>query len=153
MNFIIILLAKYAIGISVLGIILYFFLSKDLNKKKFLITFIFTSALAFIFAKIFSHFIYDPRPFVVGHFKPLIAHAADNGFPSDHTLLAMAIAFSVFIHNKKWGIGLFVLGLLIGLSRVFAGVHHLTDIIGSIVIAGVAAFIIKYIYAKFNKNN
>ena len=36
--------------------------------------------------KAIGHFYYDPRPFIVGHFAPLIPHDADNGFPSDHPL-------------------------------------------------------------------
>src|SRR5258708_1951288 len=153
LNLLIIFTAKYTIGISVLGLITYFFVSKNLNKKKFLISLIFTFVFSFIVAKISSHFIYDTRPFVVGNFKPLIPHANDNGFPSDHTLLAMAIAFSVYLYNKKCGIGLFILCALIGMSRVVAGVHHIEDILGSIVIAFVVAALVNYIYVKVNKNN
>ncbi|CAN5308757.1 hypothetical protein BH10PAT1_BH10PAT1_6170 [soil metagenome] len=152
-NFGVIVIAKYALVISVLGILIYFLSNKNLDKKRFLISFLVTSVVSFIFAKILSHFIYDPRPFVVGHFVPLISHANDNGFPSDHTLLAMVIAFSVYFYNKKWGIILFVVGLLIGLARVFAGVHHVEDILGSIFIAGFSAFSVNYIYEKYFKNN
>ncbi|SRR5260221_3053092 len=163
MNFLIIFSAKYLIALSVLGLVVYFFTSKKLDRKRFLIYFGLVCVFSFIIAKISSYFIYDPRPFVVNHFMPLIPHANDNGFPSDHTLLAMAIAMSVyfynievvtsFAYNKKWGIGLFILGVLIGLSRVVAGVHHIEDILGSIVIAGVVAVVINYIYLKINKNN
>jgi undecaprenyl-diphosphatase len=38
----------------------------------------------------------DLRPFVVDpSIKPLFAHPADNGFPSDHTALAARVAFLV----------------------------------------------------------
>ena len=93
--------------------------------------------LSYIAAKIISHFYFDPRPFVVGNFTPLIPHAADNGFPSDHTLLGAAIAFAIFRFNKKLGLLLLFFAILVGFSRVLAGVHHASDIAGSIVIAGV----------------
>src|SRR6266550_4734024 len=52
----------------------------------------FSLPLTFIVALIASKLYYDPRPFVAGHFVPLIAHSADNGFPSDHMLLSAAVA-------------------------------------------------------------
>lgn len=152
MNFLIIIVAKYAIVFSVFGLIAFIILTKNLNRKKFFIYIIATFIFSIVIAKIFSFFIYDPRPFVVGHFQPLIAHANDNGFPSDHTLLATAIAFCIFIFNKKWGIGLFILGLLIGLARVFAGVHHIQDILGSIIISGVVVYLVNLFYGKILKN-
>src|SRR4051812_41640540 len=51
---------------------------------------------------IIAGFVYnDPRPFVAEHFTPLIPHSADNGFPSDHTLICSATATIVFFFNKK----------------------------------------------------
>ena len=77
----------------------------------------------------------DPRPFVTGHFTPLIPHAADNGFPSDHTLLCSATSIIVLLFSRRMGTVLWCLTLAVGLSRVYVGVHHLTDILGSIAIA------------------
>ncbi len=140
-NLLIVFFAKYAIVLSILGIVLYFFSAEKLDKKKFLILFFISSFFSLVVARVFSLFIYNPRPFVVGHFTPLFSHIADNGFPSDHTLLAAAIAFVVFVRNKKWGIILFVIALLVGFSRVLAGVHHISDVMGSVFIAGAIVFI------------
>ena len=93
----------------------------------------------YLIAKLISHFYYDPRPFVAGHFTPLIPHQADNGFPSDHTLLSAAIASIIYYFNKKLSIGLWVLTLIIGFSRVYAGIHHPVDILGSVIIAIIVA--------------
>lgn len=80
----------------------------------------------------------DPRPFVVDHVAPLISHSVDNGFPSDHTALAAAVATVVFFRHRRLGIGLLALTVVLGASRVFALVHHWPDIIGGLAI-GVAA--------------
>ncbi len=82
---------------------------------------------------------YDPRPFVVGHFTPLIPHDASNGFPSDHTLLCAATSSIVFFYNKKMSAVLWVLTVLVGASRVYVGVHHPLDIIASVIIAVVVS--------------
>lgn len=91
--------------------------------------------LAFISARILSFFIYTSRPFVVENVEPLIPHAADNGFPSDHTLLVMTISAVVLIYNRKVGIILLILSAIVGISRVFAKVHTPIDILGSTIIA------------------
>jgi undecaprenyl-diphosphatase len=104
-----------------------------------------------------SRIMYSSRPFVVNNFTPLIPHAANNGFPSDHTTLCMFFASLVFYNNKKLGIVGFILTLLVGLSRVAAGVHSITDIIGGLVIGFVAAtvgyYLSELIVKKYPKNS
>jgi len=82
----------------------------------------------------------DPRPFVVGHFTPLIPHSADNGFPSDHTMLCSATSSIVFFYSKRMSALLWVMTVLVGASRVWTGLHHATDIVASMVIAASISF-------------
>ncbi|HVB42541.1 MAG TPA: phosphatase PAP2 family protein [Streptosporangiaceae bacterium] len=81
----------------------------------------------------------DPRPFVVQHIHPLFAHAADNGFPSDHSTLAMFIAVCVLVYSRPWGIALIVNAFLVGTARVLAHVHHPLDIGAGFVLGGLTA--------------
>ncbi len=74
---------------------------------------------------------YDPRPFVVGHFTPLIAHSADNGFPSDHSLLTSAVATLVAYFHLPLGLLLWALAAAVGAARVYAGIHHPIDVLGA----------------------
>ena len=118
-----------------------FFFKQPRNVQKHMALFAVIALPAiYITAKIGNMFYNDPRPFVVGNFVPLIPHAPDNGFPSDHTLISSAIAAIVFPFNKKLSLFLWTLALLVGLSRVFVGVHHLVDILGSMVIAGLVGY-------------
>ena len=84
---------------------------------------------------------YDPRPFVTGHIAPLFPHPAANGFPSDHTLLAMVLAMCVLFYSRKWGVALVALAAAIGAARVAAHVHHWVDILGAMALAVIAVFI------------
>lgn len=145
MNEIIILVAKYLYLVSVLLAVYYWLRLPGPDKRRMGLLAVITLPLALIIGKIASHFISDPRPFVVLHVQPLLAHAADNGFPSDHTLLTMTLAAIVFVLNKKWGVGLVVIALLVGVSRILALVHHPLDILGSTVIAIVATYIAKLV--------
>jgi undecaprenyl-diphosphatase len=81
----------------------------------------------------------DQRPFVTSHVAPLFPHAADSGFPSDHTLTAMLMAGCVVFCSRRWGAVLAALALWIGLARVEALVHRPIDIVGAVAMVLVAA--------------
>lgn len=136
-----IFIAQYLYLIVLLVAAVFFFLQPKTVKKSMVVCGAIIAPVAFILSRISSYFYYDPRPFVVGHFVPLIAHTADNGFPSDHVLLTGAVAMIVWFYDKKWSTFLSILALFIGASRVYVGVHHATDIVGSIVMTIVASLI------------
>lgn len=114
------------------------------NKKKEIISFtVFSLILAVLVTKaIAQQFYFHLQPYVVKHFVPLIEHRADNSFPSDHTVIALTVAASIFLYNKKLGTALGILGLLIGVSRVLAGLHWPVDILASFVIAIFCALVV-----------
>lgn len=142
MNSLIIFGAKYLIVVLVV-IALAYFVKQSREKQKQLAVFALIALPAtYVVAKIASLLYYNPRPFVVENFTPLISHIADNGFPSDHTLLSSAVASVVYYFDKKVGAVLFVLALLVGAARVLAGVHHVVDILGSFVIAIVVSLLV-----------
>ncbi len=134
MNTIAILIAKYFFILPILIGAVFFLRQSTLLKKRMVICGLVIAPLSYIFAKIAGFLYYNPRPFVIGHFVPLVAHAASNGFPSDHVLLTAAIAMIIWFYDKKLSAVLWVLALLIGWARVYSGIHHTADIVGSIVI-------------------
>ena len=83
----------------------------------------------------------DPRPFTTSHVAPLISHAPDNGFPSDHALLAAALVALVAMVDIVWAIPLAVLAVLVDWARVGAGLHHVADVAGSSIFVAVAALV------------
>jgi len=135
MHEIVILIAKYFIVLACLGALIVWLGLKTTDKKRFIIATIIGAIITLLLAKLSSKVFYDTRPFVAGHFTPYFSHGSDNGFPSDHTLFASFLAFLTWHYSKKTGQILLVIALLIGLSRVIAGVHHLIDIIGSVIFA------------------
>jgi undecaprenyl-diphosphatase len=97
--------------------------------------------LAYLLARLTNQIISSPRPFLTDHVTALVPATLDNGFPSDHTLLAMTVAFLVLSYNRKLGLLLIVLAAIVGAGRVLANVHHPIDVIGSTIIAGIAVLI------------
>ena len=133
--------AKYLYIVVVAVAIIYILRQPREKQKRILILAIISLPIAYIVAKIGSWLYFDPRPFVVGNFTPLVPHVADNGFPSDHTLLTSAIASVIYVFNKKIGVLLWILALIVGISRVSAGIHHPVDILGSIIISVLIVFV------------
>jgi undecaprenyl-diphosphatase len=82
---------------------------------------------------------FDPRPFVVDGVPPLVPHGADNGFPSDHTTMAAAIAGVVLAYRRRIGIALLLAAALVGASRVAVHVHHVPDVLGGAALGLLAA--------------
>jgi undecaprenyl-diphosphatase len=71
----------------------------------------------------------EARPFVTDpDARLLIHHAADNGLPSDHALASFAVAGAVLWWRRLAGLALLLLAVLIGIARVYAGVHWPGDI-------------------------
>lgn len=84
-------------------------------------------------------------------------------FPSGHAIIPMFSAlliiylilknFSKRILAHILSIIIFLYCGLIGLSRVYVGVHYVSDVIGGWMIAFIWAFIVLLFYTKYNKKN
>ncbi|MDO9573156.1 MAG: phosphatase PAP2 family protein [Candidatus Omnitrophota bacterium] len=134
-NFIFVFGAKYLYLIVIIISFIWFLAQSKPRQREVLIIICISLPLAFIISEIASRLYYSPQPFVVGHFKPLIYHSADNGFPSHHELLVSAISAIIFVFNRRTGFVLWILALFVGFSRVYVGVHQTVDIAGSILIS------------------
>ncbi len=133
---------------AIMGIaVVYFLLRPRREQKRMLILAMLVLPLVYLISLIAGALYYDPRPFVVEHFTPLIPHRPSNGFPSDHVLWSAATAAIIFPSNKSLSLILWLLTVLVGASRMYVGVHHPMDIAGSIVMAVVASTIV-YLLVK-----
>ena len=147
MDSIIIFGAKYLYLAVVILALFYLLILPKKESSRVIVAALIALPLSYLVAKGLSALYYDPRPFVVGQFVPLIPHAPDNGFPSDHTLFVSAIAPLTFAFERRLGLALFVVAALVGWSRVGAGVHHLTDILGSMIIASVVTWgVVRFVF-------
>jgi undecaprenyl-diphosphatase len=82
----------------------------------------------------------EQRPFV-GHFVPLIKHATDAGFPSDHATAAGAVAAGLMFVSWRLGLPTLLVALLIAFSRVYVGVHFPQDVVAGLLLGAVVAVI------------
>lgn len=145
MDSLIVFVAKYFLYLSVAIVGVYWLRASTNDKFSLAWKLVAGGILALAMARVSAHFYYDTRPFVAHHIKPLFAHAADNGFPSDHALLTSFLGFSLLAYSRRIAAVLLVIAVLVGWARVAAHVHSPIDIIGSFVFAGVSAAIIVWI--------
>ena len=108
--------------------------------------------LVFVLNRIIKTIIARPRPQILR-----LVQEDGYSFPSGHSMVSMGfygfLIYLIFknIQNKKLKypliIFLSILILLIGISRIYLGVHYFTDVIGGFIIAIIYLIVfIKFIY-------
>lgn len=110
--------------------------------------------LVFVLNRLLKLIIARPRPEVLK-----IVEAGGYSFPSGHSMISFGFyGFLIYlayknIRTKKIKypliISLAILILLIGISRIYLGVHYFTDVIGGFVIGFVYLLVfVKYLYKR-----
>ena len=147
MHTILLFLAKDLIAVIGLAAFIYWLTLPKKLKIRIAVYGLITAVVAYGLAKLGGSFFYDTRPFVTDHVTALYPHGADNGFPSDHTLLSAVMAVTIFAASKKVGLALGVMAVLVGAARVIGHIHRPIDIAGSIVVAIIGGFVAAYLTA------
>lgn len=98
---------------------------------------------------ILKNLIARPRPCATyPELVELVKIPTSYSFPSGHTVSAMAVAFTVFLQHKKLGTVTIICGLLMGLSRLYVGVHFPTDVYGGILVGFAIALAVYFAEKK-----
>ena len=70
-----------------------------------------------------------PRPFnAFSQIVPLVPPPGKYSFPSGHTAAAFSSMVTFFFTQRKYAICGLVIALLMGISRIYVGVHYPTDV-------------------------
>ena len=144
MDYLFIFGAKYLFLLSPILAGLYFIRVQRETRREILIVSILTVVLAWALSILLGALFYSPQPFVVENFAPLISQEVENGFPSHHTLLVATVASVFTLWSRRLTYGLWGITLLVGLSRIYVGVHQPIDILGSIAIASISTLLVYY---------
>ena len=106
------------------------------------------------------------RPYeVIEGLTRIIEKQSDRSFPSGHTANSMAVGVSLWLVSRKYslmndsklyfpkaaGWVVLVWSVLVGLSRLYVGVHYPTDVLGGAIIAILNALFVFGVYKKLYK--
>ncbi|MBT3282762.1 phosphatase PAP2 family protein [bacterium] len=139
---IIFLTDKFAL-ILVFSLIIFLFTHKHKEDNIRNIFVIFLSALfAWVIAKAIKFFYFSPRPFeVLDTANVLFEYEPGDSFPSGHATFFSALATSFYFYHKylAW---IYIIGaLLIGASRIAAGIHWPVDILVGYALGGILGYL------------
>lgn len=139
---VVVFLASYLPYVLIATLLALVFFSQYAKREKLQILFVAgVSALIARFGvvELIRFFYHRPRVFTDLPVHQLLT--SDKwSFPSGHATFFFAMATAVYLYNKKWGIGFFIAALGIGVSRVIAGIHYPSDIIGGALIGIIVAY-------------
>ncbi len=124
------MVAEYLIYLVPLALV-WLWLRGDPDERAGLFGATLAAMLALFINQIIAAIWYHPRPFVIPLGQLLIPHAPDSSFPSDHVTFIGAIAFGLLVFSRyhKLALGFIATAVLIGWSRIYAGVHFPFDIL------------------------
>jgi undecaprenyl-diphosphatase len=147
--------ASYFQYFSVAFLLIFFFWPKN---KRVINRLMVASALAsalvsrFIFASAIHNFLHRSRPFLVLESASKLIEIKTNGnfaaFPSGHAAFFFALAMAVYFYNRRLGLVFFAGAILIGLARIFVGVHWPSDVLGGAILGIVGAWAVDRVIRK-----
>jgi undecaprenyl-diphosphatase len=87
---------------------------------------------------------FHPRPYMVGLCIPLIPHAPETSFPSDHGTLLFAGSVYLLVSRgcRIQGVVLFFVAFMTAWARVYCGIHFPFNMLGSLALGILAALLI-----------
>ena len=90
-------------------------------------------------------FFFSNRPFVDLNFVPLITKSASEAsLPSGHASFFFALAFAIYyLGERRWSVIFLATSLIMGIARVYVGVHWPLDIVSGIIVAFISAYTVK----------
>ncbi|WP_461407741.1 phosphatase PAP2 family protein [Georgenia sp.] len=90
----------------------------------------------------------EPRPYtVLPHALILGSRSSDYSFPSDHAVMAGAVAAGVLLVHRRLGIVTAALALMMAFTRVYIGAHFPLDVAAGLLVGAIVA-VASYLTAR-----
>jgi undecaprenyl-diphosphatase len=108
--------------------------------------------LGLAIAQLMLLFIHRMRPYDSGVSHLIVPATADWSFPSDHAIASFSIVFAFALQGfRRWSLIFLALAAVVCFSRVFVGMHYVSDILGGAGVALLAAYSVRWFYRPNTK--
>lgn len=85
-----------------------------------------------------GHAVGEPRPYVaLHHVLVLVPRSGDFSFPSDHAVMAGAVAMGALLVERRLGLVASALAVLMAFARVYVGAHFPLDVVAGLALGAV----------------
>jgi len=143
-----IFLASYLIWFEAAAVFCFWLADR---KKRMLAAFsaVVSAALSWLLSQGLGLVYFRPRPFAdhAGIHTLIVKSGLEKSFPSDHVVIAFALAAAVALINRRWGLWLLISAAFISVGRIAVGVHYSTDVLaGAIIGCAIAYFVHRLIH-------
>lgn len=133
-------------GYFLILFVLVLFWKRSYFKKIVFISFGSAIVSRFVFVTLIRHYIFSPRPFLIlEDMHQLVNDEFSSSFPSGHASFYFALAMAVYLYNKRAGYIYLILAGLMGIARIFVGVHWPLDILAGAVLGVATAVLVNYL--------
>lgn len=143
-------IAEYTVYLLALAAIIYWFTREYKNRIMVIsgaITFIFAEIVGKLAGTLHSNY----QPFVeLENVNKLIEKTVGNSFPSDHTILFFSFCMTFWLFKKGYGFLWMIAAILVGISRMWVGVHYPADVAVGALISIISAIIVYYVVPRLN---
>lgn len=86
--------------------------------------------------------VHEARPYsVLPHVLVLVPRSHDFSFPSDHAVMAGAVAAGVWLVSRRLGLVALALALLMAFDRVYVGAHFPLDVVAGLLLGAVVTLV------------
>lgn len=139
-------------SLVVFSLVLAFFIFK--NRQIFWVALLSAILSRGIFTEVIRYFYQRPRPYLALADVNILAeiNRQTPAFPSGHSAFMFAIAFAIYLFDKKIGLTLVSAALVFGFARVYIGIHWPSDILGGILAALLSVYLVFRLRDHFHNN-
>lgn len=129
--------SPYITALLYAGVLIYLFI----NQQNLLFITVIKPLSAFLFVTVVRKLYDRPRPCITMHIEPLVGHKTGESFPSRHTVSAFSIALAIFVIDPLLGYLALLIAIIVALTRILCGLHHISDVLFAIIISLIIHFI------------
>jgi undecaprenyl-diphosphatase len=93
-----------------------------------------------------------PRPFAaLTDIIVLLPQQTGYSFPSAHAAITVAVATTISFTHRRLGLLLYAFAFVVGMSRIYTGVHYPIDVLVGILLGIIIPYLIHMVFAQMAK--